>query len=85
MFKDKLKINQREAIVNFLIQHFEADFLWKVSLEILNSGITLKTFTHEIKNSFTHEIKNSIVCLFDLICYVSVHSYGYVETVSSPF
>ena len=29
------------------IQHFEADFLWKVSLKILNSGITLKTFPHE--------------------------------------
>ena len=29
-----------------LIQHFEADFLWKVSLKILNSGIILKTFTH---------------------------------------
>ena len=25
----------------FLIQHFEADFLWKVSLKILNSGIIL--------------------------------------------
>ena len=31
-----------------LIQHFKADFLWKVSLEILNSGIILKTFTHVI-------------------------------------
>ena len=31
-----------------LIQHFEADFLWKVSLKILNSGIILKTFTHAI-------------------------------------
>ena len=30
-----------------LIQHFEADFLWKVSLKILNSGIILKTFTHD--------------------------------------
>ena len=29
-----------------LIQDFEADFLWKVSLKILNSGIILKTFTH---------------------------------------
>ena len=29
-----------------LIQHFEADFLWKVSLKILNSGIILNTFTH---------------------------------------
>ena len=38
-------INQR-AIIICLIQHFEADFLWKVSLKILNSGIILKTFTH---------------------------------------
>ena len=30
----------------FLIQNFEADFLWKVSLKILNSEIILKTFTH---------------------------------------
>ena len=29
-----------------LIQHFEADFLWKVSLKIWNSGIILKTFTY---------------------------------------
>ena len=29
-----------------LIQHFEADFLWKVSLKFLNSGKILKTFTH---------------------------------------
>ena len=29
-----------------LIQNFEADFLWKDSLKILNSGIILKTFTH---------------------------------------
>ena len=32
--------------MGFLIQHFEADFLWKVSLKILNSGLILKTFTH---------------------------------------
>ena len=30
----------------FLIRDFEADFLWKVSLKNLNSGIILKTFTH---------------------------------------
>ena len=35
-----------EAIIISLIQHFEADFLWKVSLKILNSGLILKTFTH---------------------------------------
>ena len=36
----------KEAIITCLIQYFEADFLWKVSLKILNSGIILKTFTH---------------------------------------
>ena len=36
----------KEAIIISLIQHFEADFLWKVSLKILNSGLILKTFTH---------------------------------------
>ena len=34
-----------------LIQHFVADFLWKVSLKILNSGIILKTFSH-VKSIF---------------------------------
>ena len=29
-----------------LFQDFEADFLWKASLKILNSGIILKPFTH---------------------------------------
>ena len=42
-----------EVIKTCLIQHFEADFLWKVSLKILNSGIILKTFTNVvINNSF---------------------------------
>ena len=36
----------KEANIISLIQHFEADFLWKVSLKILNSGLILKTFTH---------------------------------------
>ena len=31
-----------------LIHHFEADFLWKVSLKILNSGLILKTFTNVV-------------------------------------
>ena len=34
-------------IIISLIQHFEADFLWKISLKILNSEIILNTFTHE--------------------------------------
>ena len=36
----------KEATIIFQIQHFEADFLWKVSLKILNSGLILKTFPH---------------------------------------
>ena len=31
-----------------LIQDFEADFLWKVSLKIQNSGIILKTISHAV-------------------------------------
>ena len=46
-----------EAIIICLIQHFEADFLRKVSLKnaelgkMLNSGKILKTFTHAYPNS----------------------------------
>ena len=46
MYLDNLKIDQITIKVS-LIQHFEADFLWKVSLKILNSGLKLKTITHE--------------------------------------
>ena len=50
------------------IQHFEADFLWKVSLKILNSGIILKTFTHG-------DITWAVFCLFDLILYIPVKNF----------
>ena len=40
-----------QAIIICLIQHFEADFPKKVSLKILNSGIILKIFTHDIWSS----------------------------------
>ena len=43
---DNLKL--KEGTIISLFQHFEADFLWKVSLKILNSGLILKTFTHAI-------------------------------------
>ena len=36
----------RKAIIIWLIQYFEADFLWKVSLKIRNSGIFLNNLTH---------------------------------------
>ena len=47
-FKIKWSIVFRQTvpIIILPIQHFEADFLWKVSLKILNSGVILKTFTH---------------------------------------
>ena len=40
-----------------LVQHFEADFLWKVSLKILNPGIILKTFTHDIFVCVSYKIE----------------------------
>ena len=47
-FKWSNVLSQTENKSEKLFQHFEADFLRKVSLKILNSGIILKTFTHEI-------------------------------------
>ena len=43
MSLDKLIINS----YNNLIQYFVPDFLWKVSLKILNLGIILKIFTYQ--------------------------------------
>ena len=45
MYLDRLMVNQR-SYYDLPKSAFEADFLWKVSLKILNSGIILKTFTH---------------------------------------
>ena len=54
------------------IQHFEADFLWKVSLKILNSSINLKTFTqahkaahHPLKCDIINEVKlfQTVYCM----------------------
>ena len=50
MSLDNLKISQRSCY-NLPIQYFEADFLWKVSLKNLNSGIILKTFTHALMHT----------------------------------
>ena len=52
--EDCLKMNFKlikDALIICLIQYFEADFLWKVSLKILNSGIILKTLDHVINHS----------------------------------
>ena len=46
-----------------LIQDFEADFLWKVSLKILNWGIILKSFTKGWKtNIFQLVIRIVEIC-----------------------
>ena len=56
----------REVIIICLIRDFEADFLWKVSLKILNSGIILNTFTHDTgvfdQTSWTHVSLASFLC-----------------------
>ena len=56
MCLDNLKIIQKAFIIS-LIQHFEADFLWKVSLKILNSGLILKTLTHVIAHNTEKTVK----------------------------
>ena len=58
-----------------LIQHFENDFLWKVILKILNSGIILKNFTHadeDITRSFCGSI---IFLLFTVEFYKEIISF----------
>ena len=47
---DRLYTKIGKPIIISLIQYFEANFLWKVSLKILNSGLILKTFTPEDAN-----------------------------------
>ena len=55
----------------FLIQHFEADFLWKVSLKILNSGIILKPFIHVFMNyCVCSKMSNTFIFLFATEMYV---------------
>ena len=59
-----------------LIQHFEADFLRKVSLKILNSGINLKTFTHG-------DITSAV---FLFVSFNSLHpSQQFFTVMSGPF
>ena len=48
MCLDNMNLVIREAIIISLIQHFEADLLWKVSIKILNSGLILKTFINAL-------------------------------------
>ena len=46
----KIIINQRSYII-CLIQYFEADFPWKVSLKVLNSGVFPENF-HPLSSHF---------------------------------
>ena len=47
------------------IQDFEADFLWKVSLKILNSGMILKTFTLALQiEEYRHLKLSNIQCTY---------------------
>ena len=66
-----------------LIQHFEADFLWKVSLKILNSGIILETLTH-VLNTLNKGIpinmkRYSISVIFNCLLFLVV-----VDTCKFP-
>ena len=47
-----------------LIRDFETDFLWKVSLKILNSQIILKTFTHVVPVQTKKTAKHVSMTLF---------------------
>ena len=53
----------------FLVQYnFEAEYLWKVNLKILNSGITLKTLTHVFKLTCKSFNIQTVLLLFDMFC-----------------
>ena len=52
-----------------LIQHFEADFLRKVSLKILNLGIILKKFTHALTEMMKTIQIQMLLCLI-WVCYI---------------
>ena len=48
MFNVQLPLDKLELLPAERIQHVEADFLWKVSLKILNSVIIPKPFTRAL-------------------------------------
>ena len=61
-------LSSTSVAISIQIQHFEADFPQKVSLKILNSGIILKSFTHEVMNMYSQTkwktVSNLISCFF---------------------
>ena len=76
----------RKPIIILIIQQFEADFQWKVSLKILNSGIVLKTFTHalwlKMLTTGTLQVNNikfgkSVVCLFSILLTAVIWKRGH--------
>ena len=61
--------NKSEAISINLIQYFEADFLWKVGLKMLNSVKFMETFTHgdaskEFQERVFVEVEKRIITAF---------------------
>ena len=63
MVKNTLRLTETKSekvtcIFILNIKQFEADFLWKVSLKILNSGIILKTSTHMKSSSYSTHMWN---------------------------
>ena len=74
----------RESIKICLIQHFEADFLWKARFKILNSGIILKTFTHAYYRCRPSGNSNTcsvllLLCLFNSLR-TSQQFFSYIGT-----
>ena len=59
-----------------LIQHFEADFLWKVSIKILNSGIILKTSTQRV---YTVSLPEDQSCCYD---FLSMKQFNFCSSFS---
>ena len=62
-----------------LIQHFEADFLWKVSLKILNSGIILKTFIH------AYRVIKGLHCSWEVLTVTAEFIQANLSTIQGLF
>ena len=49
-------VDNLKTIIISLTQYFEADFLWKVSFKIMNSGLILKTVTHVLASGYFYHL-----------------------------
>ena len=56
-----LKLIREAIIIISLIQHFEADFLWKVSLKILKSGLILSPMHSEAEYGILYEVTLNLI------------------------